>query len=81
MAGSGVCQGPPEPLAGSGLRTRREEPPQGKLGQPSKGRFGRGADTNLEAGTGAEPGCWAERDWIPEGPGSKGAAVRGPTIG
>lgn len=47
----------------------REEPPQGKLGQPVKGELGRGVDTNLAAGTGAEPGCRAEPDWIPGGPG------------
>lgn len=37
--------------------------------QADKDRLRRGADTNLAAGTGAEPGCWAERDWIPRGPG------------
>lgn len=49
--------------------------------QADKDRLRRGADTNLAAGTGAEPGCWAERDWIPRGPGSKGVAGRRPTIG
>lgn len=34
-----------------------------------KGGFGRGADTNLAAGTSAVAGGWAERDWIPGGPG------------
>lgn len=37
--------------------------------QAGKDRLGRDTDTNLAAGTRAEPGCWAEKDWIPGGPG------------